>query len=89
MTLHDYLLKNLNSVAMIGITIDNHNIIQYNYWNWFVEKGELHLLHDDLTIGHIIYSGSISLNDDGSITHQSKYNPKIVNMNFYFGGYAQ
>ena len=89
MTLHDYLLKNLNSVVMISLSIDKHNTVQYNYWNCFVEKGELHLLQDDLTIGHIIHCGSISSNDDGSITHHSKYHPKNINMNFYFGGYTQ
>jgi len=89
MTLHDYLIKNLNSVVMIGLSIDKHNKVQYNYWNWFVENGELHLLKDDLTIGHIIHCGSISSNDDGSITHHSKYHPKSINMNFYFGGYTQ
>lgn len=86
MTLHDYLLKNLDSTVMITVGIDKDQTMQYNYWNWFHEKSQFHLLNDDFTIGHIIHTGSVTINDDGSITHTSKYHPKTLNMNFYFGG---
>jgi hypothetical protein len=85
MTLHDYLLQNLSSTVMISLAIDNGQPFQYNYWNWFHQTSEFHLLKDDYTIGHIIHTSSVSLNEDGSITHISKYHPKNVIMNFYFG----
>jgi len=85
MTLHDYLLQNLSSTVMISLTVDNKGQIQYNYWNWFHQKSEFHLLKDDYSLGHIIHTGSVSTNEDGSITHTSKYHPKNVIMNFYFG----
>jgi len=85
MTLHDYLLKNLPSTVMISLTVDNNQPTQYNYWNWFYQKSEFHLLKDDYSLGHIIHTSSVSLNEDGSITHTSKYHPKNVIMNFYFG----
>ena len=85
MTLHDYLLQNLQSTVMISLTIDNGQPIQYNYWNWFYQTSEFHLLKDDYSLGHIIHTSSVSLNEDGSITHTSNYHPKNVIMNFYFG----
>jgi len=85
MTFHDYLLQNLSSTVMISLTVDNKGQIQYNYWNWFHQKSEFHLLKDDYSLGHIIHTSSVSLNEDGSITHTSKYHPKNVIMNFYFG----
>jgi len=85
MTLHDYLLKNLPSTVMISLTVDNNQPIQYNYWNWFYQTSEFHLLKDDYSLGHIIHTSSVSINEDGSITHNSKYHPKNVIMNFYFG----
>jgi len=85
MTLHDYLLQNLSSTVMISLAIDNGQPFQYNYWNWFHQTSEFHLLKDDYSLGHIIHTGSVSTNEDGSITHTSKYHPKNVVMNFYFG----
>jgi hypothetical protein len=70
---------------MISLTVDNKGQIQYNYWNWFHQKSEFHLLKDDYSLGHIIHTSLVSLNEDGSITHTSKYHPKNVIMNFYFG----
>lgn len=86
MTFHDYLLKNLENTAMISLSIDSEKAYQYNYWNWFPQIGQFHLLRDDYTIGHIVHCGSITNHDDGSITHSSKYNPKHCQLNFYFGG---
>jgi len=85
MTFHDYLLQNLSSTVMISLVIDNGQPIQYNYWNWFYQTSEFHLLKDDYSLGHIIHTSSVSLNEDGSITHISNYHPKNVIMNFYFG----
>jgi hypothetical protein len=86
MTFHDYLLKHLDHTAMISLSIDNQTFYQYNYWNWFHTKSEFHLLKDDFSIGHILHTGSILENEDGSITLQSHYHPKKANLNFYFGG---
>lgn len=86
MTLHDYLLKKLDNTAMISLAVDTEKPHQYNYWNWFHQTGQLHLLKDDYTIGHIIHGGSITENDDGSITHTSQHHPKHCQLNFYFGG---
>lgn len=86
MTLHDYLLKKLDNTAMISLAVDAEKPHQYNYWNWFHQAAQLHLLKDDYTIGHIIHSGSITENDDGSITHTSQHHPKNCQLNFYFGG---
>jgi hypothetical protein len=71
---------------MISLAIDNGQSFQYNYWNWFHQTSQFHLLKDDYSIGHIIHTSSIFLNEDGSIAHTSKYHPKNVIMNFYFGG---
>lgn len=87
--LHDYLNQNLNATVMISISIDNTGEFQYNNWNWFHQIGQLHLLKDDLSIGHIIHTGSVEFKDDGSIIHTSKYHPKLCLMNFYFGGATQ
>lgn len=89
MTLHDYLLKNLDHTAMISLAVDDSEPFQYNCWNWFHQIGQLHLLKDDYTIGHILHTGSITENDDGSITHASQYHPKNCKLNFYFGGAKQ
>lgn len=86
MTFHDYLLRNLSSTVMISISIDNGEPFQYNYWNWFHQVSQFHLLKNDFSLGHIIHTGSITINNDGSITHTSKYHPKNIVMNFYFGG---
>lgn len=86
MTFHDYLLKNLPITAMISLSVDNNEQFQYNNWNWFHQISQLHLLRDDFSIGHIIHTGSVTINDDGSISHTSKYHPKNTIMNFYFGG---
>lgn len=89
MIMHDYLNKNLNSTAMIHLYIDGSGDFQYNNWNWFHQIGQLHLLKNDFSIGHIIHTGSIELREDGSILHSSKYSPKLCLMNFYFGGATQ
>lgn len=86
MTLHDYLVKNLQSTVMIALSVDETGSYQYNYWNWFHQIGQLHLLKDDYTIGHIIHGGTATVQDDGSILYESKYFPKQCKMNFYFGG---
>lgn len=85
MTFHDYLLKNLDHTVMISLSIDGISY-QYNCWNWFHQTAEFHLLKDDFTIGHILHGGNINQNEDGSITFNSKYNPKQCQLNFYFGG---
>jgi hypothetical protein len=86
MTFHDYLLKNLEQTAMISLSVDSGEPFQYNYWNWFHSNGQFHLLKDDYSIGHIIHSGVVSKQDDGSIVLQSEYYPKRCVLNFYFGG---
>lgn len=86
MTLHDYLLQNLSSTVMISLAVDEGESFQYNYWNWFHQLSQLHLLKNDFSIGHIIHTSSIIINDDGSITHTSEYHPKNCKLNFYFGG---
>lgn len=85
-TLHNYLLKNLNQTVMIHLSINDKESFQYNYWNWFTQDNQLHLLRDDYSIGHIIHTGSITENEDGSISHSSIHYPKQSVMNFYFGG---
>jgi hypothetical protein len=84
MTFHDYLLKNLENTAMIDLRTGD-DIFQYNYWNWFHQKFELHLLNDDYTIGHILHGGTISENEDGSVVFSSKHHPCKLILNFYFG----
>lgn len=86
MTFHDYLLQNLSSTVMISVSVDNGEPFQYNYWNWFHQASQFHLLKNDYSVGHIIHTGSVSFNEDGSITHSSQYHPKNTIMNFYFGG---
>jgi hypothetical protein len=86
MTLHDYLLKNLNSTVMIALSIDEIESYQYNYWNWFHQIGQLHLLKDDYSIGHIIHTGSIKDQNDNSVICESQYHPKQFKLDFYFGG---
>lgn len=85
MTMHDYCLKNLNQTVMITIQTENTPSIQYNYWNWMHEIGQLHLLKDDLSIGHILHNGYIEENPDQSLTFNSNLHPKKCNVNFYFG----
>lgn len=85
MTFHDYLLQNLSSTVMISLSVDNGEPFQYNCWNWLWEVSQLHLLKNDFSIGHIIHTSSITINDDGSISHTSQYHPKNTKMNFYFG----
>lgn len=84
MTFHNYLLAKLESTVMITVTVNNQTF-QYNYWNWFHQKAEFHLLHDDFSIGHILHGGSIKENDDGSIVFTSNLHPKNLTLNFYFG----
>lgn len=86
MIFHDYLLNNLQQAVMITLSVDNQEPFQYNYWNWFHQMSQFHLLRDDFSIGHIIHTGSMTINDDGSINHTSQYYPKNAVMNFYFGG---
>jgi hypothetical protein len=86
MTFHDYLLKNLSQTAMISLSVNNGETFQYNYWNWFHKLGELHLLKDDYSIGHILHDGNFIQNEDGSITYSSTNHPKHSVLNFYFGG---
>lgn len=86
MTFHDYLLQNLEQTAMISLSVDGGEPFQYNYWNWFHANGQFHLLKDDCSIGHILHSGSVSKQDDGSILLKSEYHPKQCVLNFYFGG---
>jgi hypothetical protein len=85
-TFHDFLVKNLDSTVMINLSIDGNESFQYNNWNWFHPIGQLHLLKDDFSIGHIIHTGSVEVREDGSLLHSSKYSPKISVLNFYFGG---
>jgi hypothetical protein len=84
MTFHDYLLKNLEHTAMIDLRTGD-DIFQYNYWNWFHQKGEFHLLNDDYTLGHILHYGSVESTKDGSIVFSSKHHPCKLILNFYFG----
>jgi len=86
MTFHDYLSKNLSNTVMITVAFDDKEPVQYNHWNWFHQIGQLHLLNDDYTLGHVLHSGSITENSDGSITYTSNHVPKKCVMNFYFGG---
>ena len=88
MSLSEYLSDNLDSIAMITLSTDQKELSQYNYWNWFPEKHEFHLLNDNYTIGHIIHTwGSpITIKDNGSISVVSKYQPKNIVLTFYFGG---
>lgn len=85
MTLHDYLLKNLSQTVMITVQVDDKDPFQYNYWNWFHQQGQLHLLKDDFSVGHIIHGGTVISNDDGSVTHESKFHPQKCILNFYLG----
>lgn len=86
MTLHDYLLKNIDHTAMITLSTGGNETHQYNYWNWFHMIGQFHLLRDDFSIGHIIHDGSVVENDDGSVNVTSSHHPKNCQLNFYFGG---
>lgn len=86
MTLHDYLVKNLKHTAMISLSVDNGEPFQYNYWNWFHQISQFHLIKDDYSIGHIIHGGIVRANEDDSITLTSEYHPKICKLDFYFGG---
>lgn len=82
----EYLTKNKDSIAMITLSVDNGDPFQYNYWNWINEHSQLVLLKDDYSIGHILYNGSLTINDDNSISYHSEYHPKNCILNFYFGG---
>jgi hypothetical protein len=83
-TLDQYLSEHLSSTVMITLKIDNKEPFQYNYWNSFPDQ--LHLLHDDYRIGHILHKCNILLQEDGSFLVQSEYHPKNCVINFYFGG---
>lgn len=83
MTLYYYLLNHLDQTAMIDLRTGD-DIFQYNYWN-LLSNGQFHLLNDDYTLGHILHSGSISENEDGSIVFSSQYHPTKLILNFYFG----
>lgn len=82
----EYLTKNKDSIAMITLSVDNGDPFQYNYWNWINEHNQLVLLKDDYSVGHILYNGSLTINDDNSISYRSEYHPKNCILNFYFGG---
>lgn len=84
MTLHDYLIKSLPQTVMISLQVGD-DVLQYNYWNWFHQKSQLHLLKDDFSIGHILHGGSVVSNDDGSVTFSSQYHPTKCLLNFYLG----
>jgi hypothetical protein len=71
---------------MVSLSVDDQEPFQYNYWNWLHEKAQLHLLKNDYSIGHILYTGSVTVQGDGSVKHSSKYHPKECVLNFYFGG---
>lgn len=86
MTLHEYLTKNLQSTVMIALSVDEGGSYQYNYWNWFHQIGQLHLLKDDYSIGHIIHTGSVKSQEDNSVVCESNYYPKQFKLDFYFGG---
>lgn len=85
MTLDKYLADNLSQTVMIVLSIEDRST-QYNYWNWIQNNNQLHLLNDDMSLGHIVHNGSISQNQDGSITYSSEYYPKNATLNLYFGG---
>lgn len=70
---------------MISLSVDNGEPFQYNCWNWLWEVSQLHLLKNDFSIGHIIHTGSVTINEDGSISHTSQYHPKNTIINFYLG----
>lgn len=86
MTIHDYLTKNLQSTVMMALSVDGAESYQYNYWNWFHQIGQLHLLRDDYTIGHIIHAGSVKSQEDSSVICESSHHPKQFKLSFYFGG---
>lgn len=83
MTFHDYLRRNLENTAMIHLDTGD-DIFEYNYWNWFHQRFELHLLKDDYTIGHILHDGIVSDDDNGVVMFYSKYHPYKLILNFYF-----
>lgn len=92
-TLNEYISANISNTVMISLHIDDNEPFQYNYWNWFnheypnwQEHNQLHLLKDDYSIGHILYNGSITQQDDGSIEYSHLHYPKKCLLNFYFGG---
>jgi hypothetical protein len=82
----EYFAENKDSIAMITMSIDDGEPFQYNYWNWVEENKQLILLKDDYSVGHILYNGSLIINDDNSIQYNSEYYPKKCILNFYFGG---
>lgn len=84
-TLDKYLSENISHTVMISLSIDDSEPFQYNHWNWLRQYNQLHLLKDDYSIGHIIHSGLIKHNEDGSISFTSEYYPKNCILNFYFG----
>lgn len=86
MTLNEYLNKNLSQIVMITLSTDQQDTCQYNYWNWFPQINQLHLLKNDFSLGHILHDGTISINEDGSLAYKSKYLPKECMINCYFGG---
>ena len=96
MTLNEYLVQHLDSVVMITLSTDEKEVFQYNHWNYLmntinVNDREFHLLNDDYTLGHILYSGGVTVREDGAIVYTSSknYKPKNVVLNFYFGGVTQ
>jgi len=88
MNLDQYLIDNSSQTVMISLTIHDKST-QYNYWNWIGDHDQLHLLNNDMSLGHIIHNGSVNQNDDGSISYSSNYYPKKAILNFYFGGSIQ
>lgn len=86
MTLHDYLAKNLKSTVMILLSVNETESYQYNYWNWFHQIGQLHLLKDDYSIGHIVHDGYVKNQENNSLVCESHHYPKKFKLDFYFGG---
>jgi hypothetical protein len=82
----EYFAENKGSIATITMSIDDGEPFQYNYWNWVEENKQLILLKDDYSVGHILYNGTLIINDDNSIQYNSEYYPKKCILNFYFGG---
>jgi hypothetical protein len=93
MTLDEYLVQHLDSVVMITLSTDEKEVFQYNHWNYLMNTmnlndREFHLLNDDYTLGHILYSGGVTVRENGAVVYTSSknYKPKNVVLNFYFGG---
>jgi hypothetical protein len=87
MTLNQYLIENLSSIAMLTIKFHDMEAIQYNYWNHVNHK--LYLLDNTYRISHILHEANLEPQEDGSFLASSSYHPKSYIINFYFGGVSQ